>query len=39
VLLLSELLMVVVWAGVTGEKATIELWAEDVPGLQVRVGD
>jgi len=40
VLLISELLMVVVWAAVTGEKATIELWAEDdVPGLQIRVGD
>jgi hypothetical protein len=40
VLLLSELLMVVVWAVVTGEKATIELWTEDdVPGLQLRVGD
>jgi hypothetical protein len=39
VLLISELLMVVVWAAVTGEKATIELWAEDVPGVQMRIGD
>jgi hypothetical protein len=40
VLLISELLMVIVWAAVTGEKATIELWAEDdVPGLQLRIGD
>jgi len=35
VLLLSELLMVVVWAAVTGEEVTIELWAEDRPGLQI----
>jgi len=40
VLLISELLMVIVWAAVTGEKATIELWAEDdVPALQLRIGD
>jgi hypothetical protein len=40
VLLISELLMLVVWAAVTGEKATIELWAEDdVPALQLRIGD
>ena len=40
VLLISELLMVVVWAAVTGEKATIELWAEDdVPALQLRIGN
>src|SRR5215218_248033 len=40
VLLLSEVLMVIVWAAVTGEKATIELWAEDdVPALQLRIGD
>ena len=32
VLLLSELLMVVVWAAVTGEQVTLQLWAEDVPG-------
>ena len=32
VLLISELLMVVVWAAVTGEEVTIELWAEDRPG-------
>ncbi|MBA2596531.1 MAG: hypothetical protein H0V00_07890 [Chloroflexia bacterium] len=35
VLLLSELLMVVVWAAVTGEEVTIELWAEDRPGMQI----
>ena len=35
VLLLSELLMVVVWAAVTGEEVTIELWAEDRAGLQL----
>jgi hypothetical protein len=34
VLLLSELLMVVVWAVLTGEEVTIELWTEDQPGLQ-----
>src|SRR5215212_122071 len=39
VLLLSELLMVLVWAGVTGEQVTLQLWAEDVPGLQVQIGD
>jgi hypothetical protein len=39
VLLISELLMVVVWAGVTGEEVTLELWAEDVPGVQMRIGD
>src|SRR5215211_7633506 len=35
VLLLSEVLMVIVWAAVTGEEVTIELWAEDRPGLQI----
>ena len=35
VLLISELLMVVVWAAVTGETVTIELWAEDRPGLTI----
>ncbi len=35
VLLLSEVLMVVVWAAVTGEEVTIELWAEDRPGMQI----
>ncbi len=35
VLLLSEVLMVVVWAAVTGEEVTIELWTEDQPGLQI----
>jgi hypothetical protein len=35
VLLISELLMVIVWAAVTGEEVTIELWAEDRPGLQI----
>jgi hypothetical protein len=39
VLLLSELLMVVVWAAVTGEQVTLQLWAEDVPGLQVQIED
>ena len=39
VLLISELLMVVVWAAVTGEEVTIELWAEDRPGLEMKVGD
>ncbi len=38
VLLLSELLMVVVWAAVTGEQVTLELWAEDRPGVQLHVG-
>ena len=38
VLLISELLMVVVWAAVTGEKVTLELWAEDRPGVQMKVG-
>ena len=35
VLLLSEVLMVVVWAVVTGEEVTVELWTEDRPGLQI----
>lgn len=35
VLLLSEVVMAVVWAAVTGEEVTIELWAEDQPGLQI----
>ena len=39
VLLLSEVLMVVVWAAVTGEEVTLELWAEDRPRLELRVGD
>ena len=39
VLLLSELLMVIVWAAVTGEEVTIELWAEDRAGLEMQVGD
>ncbi len=39
VLLLSELLMVVVWAAVTGEQVTLQLWAEDVPGLQLQIED
>ena len=36
VLLVSELLMLVVWAAVTGEQVTVELWAEERPGLQVQ---
>src|SRR5215213_11599602 len=35
VLLISEVLMVIVWAAVTGEQVTVELWAEDQPGLQI----
>jgi hypothetical protein len=35
VLVISELLMVVVWAAVMGEEVTIELWREDRPGLNV----
>jgi hypothetical protein len=35
VLLLSEVLMVIVWAAVTGEQVTVELWAEDRPGLRI----
>ena len=35
VLLLAELLMVVVWAAVTGESVTLELWTEDRPGLDI----
>src|SRR5918995_2995151 len=38
VLLLSEVLMVIVWAGLTGEQVTLELWAEDRPGLQMQIG-
>src|SRR5215203_1907892 len=38
VLLLSEVLMVAVWAAVTGEQVTLELWAEDRPGLQMQIG-
>ncbi len=39
VLLLSELLMLVVWAAVTGEEVTLELWAEDRPGVRLRIGE
>jgi hypothetical protein len=35
VLLLSEVLMVIVWAAVTGEQVTVELWADDRPGLRI----
>jgi hypothetical protein len=35
VLLLSEVLMVIVWAAVTGEQVTVELWADDQPGLRI----
>ena len=34
-LLLSELLMLVVWAALTGETVTLELWVEDRPDLQL----
>ena len=34
-LLLSEVLMVIVSAAVTGEQVTLELWTEDRPGLQI----
>jgi hypothetical protein len=34
ILLISELLMVVVWAAVTKQTVTIELWKEDRPGLE-----
>jgi hypothetical protein len=36
-LLLSELLMVIVWAAATGEQVTIELWTEERPGLQMQI--
>ncbi len=35
VLLISELLMVVVWAAVTGDEVTLELWTEDRPELEI----
>src|SRR5215213_5473947 len=35
VLLISELLMVIVWAAVTGEEVTLQLWADERPGLQI----
>ena len=35
VLLLSEVLMVIVWAAVTGEQITVELWTEERPGLHI----
>ena len=35
VLLISEVVMAIVWAAVTGEEVTVELWAEDRPGLQI----
>jgi hypothetical protein len=35
VLLLSEVLMVIVWAAVTGEQVTLEFWTEDRPGLRI----
>ncbi|MGH2617051.1 MAG: hypothetical protein ACRDJC_17590, partial [Thermomicrobiales bacterium] len=39
VLLLSELMMAVVWAVVAKQEITIELWAEDRPGLNIEVLD
>jgi hypothetical protein len=39
VLLISELLMLVGWAAVTGEQVTLELWAEDRPGLEMKTSD
>jgi hypothetical protein len=38
VLLLSELLMVVVWAVITREQVTIELWTDERPGLTLVMG-
>jgi hypothetical protein len=38
ILLISELLMVVVWAGITGEQVTIELWTDERPGLTLVTG-
>jgi hypothetical protein len=35
VLLLSEVLMVIVWAAVTGDEVTLEFWTEDRPGLRI----
>src|SRR5215204_3171767 len=35
VLLLSEVLMLIVWAAVTGEQVTVEFWTEDRPGLRI----
>ena len=35
VLLLSEVLMVIVWAAVTGDQVTLEFWTEDRPSLQL----
>jgi hypothetical protein len=35
VLLLSEVLMVIVWAAVTGDQVTLEFWTEDRPGLRI----
>ncbi len=29
--------MVVVWAAITGQQVTLELWAEDRPGLQMQI--
>ena len=34
-LLLTEVLMVIVWAAVTGEQVTLELWTEDRPGFRI----
>jgi hypothetical protein len=38
VLLLSELLMVIVWAVITGEQVTIELWTDERQGLTLVMG-
>ncbi len=35
VLLLSELMMVIVWAAITGEQITIQLWADERPGFTI----
>jgi hypothetical protein len=37
-LVLSEVLMVVVWAVITGEQVTIQLWSDERPGLTLVMG-
>ncbi len=37
-LVLSELLILIVWAVIARQNITIELWGEERPGLTVEVG-
>jgi hypothetical protein len=38
-LLLSELLILLIWAGLTGKTVTLQIWEEDRPGITLDIGD